>query len=105
MKQGVGCARCVLRWRVVRGSCLIYIWQEEKEKTEGQQCALGLAQKKKNPNQMKINNPTQQGQKQQVETGHKAEQDLGCKTLGGGGGADWKDKMVDAHVGLETEGK
>lgn len=59
----------------------------------------------KQPNQMEINNPTQRGQKQQVETGHKAEQDLGCKTAGGGGGADWKDKMVDAHVGLETEGK
>lgn len=36
--------------------------------------------KKKQPNQTKINNPTQRGQKQQVETGHKAEQDLGCKT-------------------------
>lgn len=70
---------------------------------------LGLAQKKTNNQtntKRKIHNPTQtqRGQEQQVETGHKAEQDLGCKTADGGR-TDWKDKMVDVHVGLETEGK
>lgn len=46
--------------------------------------AMGAgANTKKKPKQ---NNPTktQRGQEQQVETGHKAEQDLGCKTADGG---------------------
>lgn len=95
----------------MRGSCLIYIWQEEKGKTEGQQWVQRLAQKNKNKtkktlNQInQINNPTktQRGQEQQVETGHKAEQDLGCKAADGGR-TDWKDKMVDVHVGQRQKG-
>lgn len=67
--------------------------------------ARASSEKKKLIQKKKIHNPTQtRGQKQQVETGHKAEQDLGCKTADGGW-TDWKDKMVDVHVGLETEGK
>lgn len=67
-----------------------------------------LAQKNKNKTKKtlnQINNPTktQRGQEQQVETGHKAEQDLGCKAADGGR-TDWKDKMVDVHVGQRQKG-
>lgn len=79
---------------------------ERKDRGTAMYAGASSEKTKKQPNQMKINNPTQRGQKQKVETGHKAEQDLGCKTAErGGGGSDWKDKMVDTHVGLETEGK
>ncbi len=52
-----------------------------------------------------MNNPTktQQGQEQQVGTGHNAEQDLGCKAADGGW-TDWKDEMVDVHVGQRQKG-
>lgn len=76
---------------------------ERKDRGTAMGAGASSEKKKKNYNNQtlnQINNPTktQQGQEQRVETGHKAEQDLGCKTADEGQ-TDWKDKMVDVHVG------